>query len=75
MKCKNFERRSAPGTDRRVQLMENADQLYRDVAVAVASSSNATSKTAMNTWAQHALTEYLTDLGAVWGRLQKEGMV
>ena len=54
MKCKHFERRSIPPTTRLEEIM----QLWRDVAVAVASSTNVNKKEVMGVWATQAVNDY-----------------
>ena len=54
MKCQHFERRQTPPVTRREEIMK----LWRDVAVAVASSSNANKKESMAGWAYQAVNDY-----------------
>ena len=54
MKCKHFERRSVPPATRLEEIM----QLWRDVAVAVASSANANKKESMGVWATQVVNDY-----------------
>ncbi|CAB4241140.1 hypothetical protein UFOVP228_22 [uncultured Caudovirales phage] len=75
MKCTHFQRRSTPGINRNVEVMENADKLYRDVMVAIAAAPTAPNKEAMRSWAQSAVAAYTEDMSKLWARMQQEGLL